>query len=81
MTTKTPRKRLALVMALALLAPGMALAQTAKERELEARIAQLEAQVQALVGAQQQQQASLVDAKAQLDHVKVAHAAPPPDPA
>ena len=81
MTTKTPRKRLALVMALALLAPGMALAQTAKERELEARIAQLEAQVQALIGAQQQQQASLVDTKAQLDQVKVAQAAPAADPA
>ena len=81
MTTKTPRKRLALAMTLALLAPGLAFAQTAKghadkERELEARIAQLEAQVQALIGAQQQQQASLVDTKAQLDQVKVAQAAP-----
>ena len=79
MTTKTPRKRLALVMTLALLAPGMACAQTAKEKELEARIAQLEAQVQALIGAQQQQQASLVDTKAQLDQVKVAQAAPAAD--
>ena len=83
---RTTRKRLSLALMLALLAPGMALAQSAKghadkERELEARIAQLEAQVQALVAAQQQQQAQLVDAKVQLDHVQVAQAQPAADPA
>ena len=81
MTIRIPRRPLALAMLLALMAPGMALAQTAKERELEARIAQLEAQVQALVGAQQQQQASIVETKTQLDQVKVAQAATPADPA
>jgi len=75
-TTTGRRAPLALALFVALLAPGLAFAQTAKEHELEARIAQLEAQVQALIGAQQQQQASIVDTKAQLDQVKVAQAAP-----
>ena len=51
MDARKTRKRLALAITAALLLPGMAFAQTAKEKELEARIAQLEAQVQALVGA------------------------------
>ena len=77
MDARKTRKRLSLALTIALLAPGMALAQTAtghadKERELEARVAQLEAQVQALVAAQQQQQAQLSDARTQLDHVQVA---------
>lgn len=75
-TTTGRRHRLAAALLCALLLPGAAFAQSAKERELEARIAQLEAQVQALIGAQQQQQASIVDTKAQLDQVKVAQAAP-----
>ena len=58
-----------------MLLPGTALAQTAKESELEARIAQLEAQVHALVGAQQQQQVTLVQAQTTLDQVKLAQAA------
>ena len=66
-TTTGRRAPLAIALFVALLAPGLAFAQSAKEQELEARIAQLEAQVQALIGAQQQQQASLVDARAQLD--------------
>ena len=49
MDTCKTRKRLALAITAALLLPGMAVAQTAKERELETRIAQLEAQVQALL--------------------------------
>ena len=57
-TTTGRRAPLAIALFVALLAPGLAFAQTAKEQELEARIAQLEAQVQALIGAQQQQQAS-----------------------
>ena len=50
--------RIVLTSIAALLLPGAAFAQSAKEQELEARIAQLESQVQALIGAQQQQQAT-----------------------
>ena len=81
MNARSIRKPLALAIATALLLPGMAFAQTAKEKELEARIAQLEAQVQALLGAQQQQQAAitqqqgtLAQAQARLDAVQVAQA-------
>ena len=81
MDARTTRTRLALVMTLALLAPGMAVAQTAKEKELEARIAQLEAQVQQLLSLQQQQQASITQAQSALDEVRVAQAAPAADPA
>lgn len=70
------RRPLAVALFVALLAPGMAFAQTAKEKELEARIAQLEAQVQALVGAQQQQQASLAQTQTTLDQVRVAQTQP-----
>ena len=76
MDARKTRKRLALAITAALLLPGMAFAQTAKEKELEARIAQLEAQVQALVGAQQQQQATLAQTQTALDQVRVAQAAP-----
>ncbi|ASR43425.1 hypothetical protein BEN78_08610 [Xanthomonas citri pv. mangiferaeindicae] len=58
----------AVLVALAL--PGAAFAQTAKERELEARIAQLESQVQALLGQQQQ-------TAAQVQEVRTAQAAAP----
>jgi hypothetical protein len=56
----------ALLVALAL--PGMAFAQTAKggtdkERELEARVAQLEAMVKQLVAQQQQQQSQITEVK------------------
>lgn len=81
MDARNFRKPLALAVVAALLLPGAAFAQTAKsrankERELEARIAQLEAQVQALLGAQQQQQASLAQTQVQLDAVKVAQVQP-----
>lgn len=78
MTLRNCRRPLALAMMIALAAPGMAVAQTAKETELEARIAQLEAQVQALLQSQQQQQATLVETQSKLDEVKVAQAAPLP---
>ena len=78
MDARKTRRRLALAITAALMLPGMAFAQTAKEKELEARIAQLEAQVQALVGAQQQQQASIAQTQTQLDEVKVAQAQPAP---
>ena len=43
----TLRKPLATAMLLALLAPGMAFAETAKEEALEARVAELEARLEA----------------------------------
>lgn len=75
MDARSFRKPLALAIVAALLLPGMAFAQTAKERELEARIVQLEAQVQALLGEQAtlaQQQGSIEQAQAKLDAVQVA---------
>jgi len=75
-TTTGRRRRLATALLCALLLPGAAFAQSAKERELEARIAQLEAQVQALIGAQQQQQATITQTQSALDQVRVAQAAP-----
>ena len=75
-TTLGRRRTLATALLCALLLPGTALAETKKEQELEARIAQLEAQVQALLSAQQQQQATLAQTQTQLDQVKVAQAAP-----
>lgn len=71
----TPRRRpLAAALLVALALPGMAFAQTAKEKELEARVAQLEAMVQQLVAQQQQQQT-------QISEVKTAQAAPTTAPA
>ena len=75
-TTLGRRRPLATALLCALLLPGTALAETKKEQELQARIAQLEAQVQALLSAQQQQQATLAQTQTQLDQVKVAQAAP-----
>lgn len=77
------RRPLAAAVLFALLAPGVALAQlpsgtTAKEKELEARVAQLEAQVQALLNATQQQQTQIADTKTQLDQVKTAQPAAVP---
>lgn len=71
------RRPLALAVAVALLAPGMALAQTAKERELEARVAQLEKMVEQLVSQQQQVQTQVADTQAQVVEVKTAQAALP----
>jgi len=62
-------------MMIALIAPGVAFGQTAKERELEARIAQLEAQVQALLQTQQQTQATVAETQTRLDEVRVAQGA------
>ena len=76
MDARKTRKRLALAISAALLVPGMAFAGDAKEKELEARIAQLEAQMQALLAAQQQQQATITQTQTQLDEVRVAQAAP-----
>lgn len=71
----TPRRRpLAAALLVALAIPGMAFAQTAKEKELEARVAQLEAMVKQLVSQQQQQQS-------QISEVKTAQATAPAVPA
>lgn len=68
--------RLSLAVALALAAPGMALAQTAKERELEARVAQLEKMVEQLMAQQQQTQGQVAETRAQVEEVKAAQPAP-----
>lgn len=71
------RRVLATSVVLALLAPGVALAQTAKEKELEARVAQLERMVQQLVGQQQQTQATVTETQAQVSAVKTAQVQAP----
>ena len=78
MTRHTPRRLLATAVLAALVAPGMAFAQTAKEQALEARVAQLEAQVQALLQAQQQQQVTISQTQTRLDEVQVAQPATKP---
>ncbi len=77
------RRPLAAALFVALIAPGMAFAQSAKEKQLEARVAQLEQQVQALLSAQQQQQTAIVQQQSaiaqtqtQITEVKTAQAAP-----
>ena len=52
MNTVSRKRVLSLCAAIALLAPGMALAQTVKEKELEAGIAQLEKIVSQLAAQQ-----------------------------
>lgn len=78
------RRPLAVAMVFALLAPGAALAQTKKEKELEARVAQLEAQVQAMLNSQQQQstqitqtQGQVAQTQTQLDEVRTTVAKAP----
>ncbi|WP_430539726.1 DcaP family trimeric outer membrane transporter [Luteimonas terrae] len=73
MTKARPRLLAAAVLA-ALTLPGAAFAQTAKERELEARVAQLEAMVQQLVTQQQQTDTVVTE-------VRTAQAAQPVAPA
>lgn len=70
------RRPLAAALFVALLAPGLAFAQTAKERELEARIAQLEQQVQALLSSQELQQSVIAQTQAEVTEVRTAQAAP-----
>ena len=78
------RKPLAAALFVALLAPGVAWAQTAREKALEARVEQLEQQVNLLLQAQQQQQGQLTQAQTQITEVQTAQAAvanpPPPKP-
>jgi outer membrane murein-binding lipoprotein Lpp len=70
------RRPLAAALWVALIAPGMALAQTKKEQELEARVAQLEQQVQALLASQRQQQSDIATAQTQITEVRTAQAPP-----
>ncbi|KAF1715565.1 hypothetical protein CSC74_13430 [Pseudoxanthomonas yeongjuensis] len=70
------RRPLAAALFVALIAPGVAFAETAKEKELEARVAHLEQQIQALLSSQQQQQAAITETQAQVSEVKTAQAAP-----
>lgn len=64
------RRPLAAAIVVALLAPGLALAQTPRERELEARVAELERAVQ-----------MLLDEREQVEEERVAQPSPPPAPA
>ena len=92
--TSPPRARarrpLAAALLIALIAPGLALAQSPREAELEARVAELERVVQQLLAAQEQtsseveqvrttqtqQQESITQAQARLDDTRVAEAGP-----
>lgn len=80
-----PRRPLAMAVAVAVglsaLAPADALAQTAKERELEARVAQLERMVEQLLAQQRQTQAQVADTQARISEAKAAAPQPlPPGP-
>lgn len=77
MNTKQQRKLLGLCVTLALVAPGLAFGQSRKEKELEARVAQLE-QIVAQLQAQQQDTRSQVQAaQQQVEQVRVAQEAKP----
>lgn len=71
------RQPLAVALLFALAAPGAALAETAKEKALEARVAELERQVQLLLSTQQQQQGQISQAQTQITEVQGAQAARP----
>lgn len=64
------RRPLAAALFVALIAPGMAFAQTAKEKALEARVAELERQVQLLLSSQQQQQTQITTTQEQVTQVQ-----------
>src|SRR5690606_14651945 len=70
------RRPLAVALLVALVAPGAAFGQTAREQALEARVAELERQVQALLGTQQSQQGQIEQTQTQISEVKAATAAP-----
>ena len=71
------RRPLAAALFVALIAPGMAFAQTAREKALEARVADLERQVQLLLSAQQQQQTQIATTQEQVTQVQAKQAAAP----
>ena len=67
---KTARRPLAAALFVALVAPGMAFADTAKEQALEARVADLERQVQLLLSTQQQQQGAIAQTQSEVQQVQ-----------
>ncbi|AKC86493.1 DcaP family trimeric outer membrane transporter [Pseudoxanthomonas suwonensis] len=71
------RRPLAAALLVALVAPGAAFAQTAREQALEARVAELERQVQLLLTTQQQQQSQIATTQEQVGLVQSAQAAAP----
>lgn len=73
-TLKAVRTPLAACLLVALVAPGMAFAETAKEKALEARVAELERQVQALLASQQQQQTQIVQTQQAVTDVRTLQA-------
>ncbi|MDR1076708.1 MAG: hypothetical protein LBL59_10625 [Xanthomonadaceae bacterium] len=74
------RKPLAVALLVALTVPGTAFAQTARERELENRVAELERQVQMLVSAQQQQQTQIAETQTQIGEVRTVQQNAPATP-
>ncbi|MBN6149215.1 hypothetical protein JR065_02580 [Xanthomonas sp. AmX2] len=80
------RRPLAAALLVALIAPGAAFAQSgkgqsAREQALEARVAELERQVQLLLSSQQQQQGQIAETQTQIATVKSTQAAQPALPA
>lgn len=73
-TLKTVRTPLAACLLVALVAPGMAFAQTAKEQALEARVAELERTVQRLLDSQQQQQTQISQTQQAVTDVRTVQA-------
>lgn len=71
---KTVRKPLVAALVVALVAPGMAFAQTAREQALEARVLELERQVQLLLSTQQQQQGAITQAQSDVQQVRTVQA-------
>jgi hypothetical protein len=80
-TPRIVRRPLATALLVALLAPGAAFAETAKEKALEARVAELERQVQLLLSTQQQQQSQIATTQQQVIEVQSTQAAAPATPA
>lgn len=74
---RTTRRPLAAAMFVALIAPGMAFAETAKEKALEARVVELERQVQLLLNNQQQQQVQISQAQTDVTAVRTVQAQQP----
>ncbi|MFZ7095308.1 DcaP family trimeric outer membrane transporter [Luteimonas dalianensis] len=76
-TSAPARRPLAAALLVALLAPGLALAQTPREAELEARVAELERVVQQLLSQQEQTTSQVEEVRttqARLDQTRVAGA-------
>lgn len=71
---KIARKPLVAALVVALVAPGMAFAQTAREQALEARVLELERQVQLLLSTQQQQQGAITQAQSDVQQVRTVQA-------